>query len=857
MKSIRKILAGILIFSMMFTLIPAVTKNVQTQAANSFSVTAPYNGQLVAAGYIDIQWNAATKGNVRDYDVYINDERVTTTTNTVYTYYTTQVITHQVYVEAHYTDGSSEKTSTSTFGVSKKGLALATDMGRNISLRDMGVAWYYNWDETPSSGAQYQGIEYVPMVWKETSANNLKNRVNSAKNKGYKYVLTFNEPDLPDQCNMSVDAVWNAWQGLNDVSGIRVASPVAALWPQASPDWFQKFMDKVKETQSYDADFITIHCYPDNYGGAGMASWFLENVIDWTWEKYHKPIWITEFSTKGEHITATGGNGTKEFWEAVMPELDKRSYVERYAAFDFNDAKTGLWMYGTGALTAAGEIYRDYGNPQGFNAEEPDYKTNFRNQNTLLDNNVTENNVVLADYANESGVSASASSSFNGNKPEFAIDESVDSRWESEQGQDPQSFTLDLGTNRNIKRIDVLWEAASAAEYTIEVSTDGNSYTQVAKVSSSTGARVDSTVLKQMVNGRYVKINGTARTTQYGYSIRDIAVYGTDNKDVDVTTAKPTTTPKPTTTKAPVTSNQKAQEETEFTFDEDETGASTPGAAEREELTGPSYDPGFDPSALDYTPLHCTDNESLTLDFAIQSSTIDGFVPAYTDNGNRLTLTYSTDYGAPASITVNGEEPAEGVIVEQGSGFVKVDPTTLNDNDYTIIKVTTENNGEVTFVIRKGNPPELINPGTDGSGTPAPGQDYTDETTSAVSGTVTTAAPTAVQPTTAPTTAKVQKPAKAKVKKVAAKKKSAKKVKITIQKISAKGYQVAIYKTKKDAKKNRKALKKKFVKKAKVTITSKKLKNKKTLYVKIRAYNLDGKKKVYGAWSKVKKIKVK
>lgn len=117
--------------------------------------------------------------------------------------------------------------------------------------------------------------------------------------------------------------------------------------------------------------------------------------------------------------------------------------------------------------------------------------------------------------------------------------------------------------------------------------------------------------------------------------------------------------------------------------------------------------------------------------------------------------------------------------------------------------------------------------------------------------------PTTVAPTTA-TPEKVTKPAKAKIKKVTPKKKSAKKVKISLKKIKgATGYQVAIYKTKKNAKKNKKALVKKIVKKTKVTIKSKKLKNKKKLFVKARAYALDGKKKVWGKWSKIKKVKIK
>ena len=91
-------------------------------------------------------------------------------------------------------------------------------------------------------------------------------------------------------------------------------------------------------------------------------------------------------------------------------------------------------------------------------------------------------------------------------------------------------------------------------------------------------------------------------------------------------------------------------------------------------------------------------------------------------------------------------------------------------------------------------------------------------------------------------TTSVMAPGKAKIKKITVKKKVSKKVKLSLKKIrGAKGYQVAIYKTKKNASKNKKAIVKKFVKKTSVTVISKKLKNKKTLYVKVRAYKLNGK----------------
>ena len=81
----------------------------------------------------------------------------------------------------------------------------------------------------------------------------------------------------------------------------------------------------------------------------------------------------------------------------------------------------------------------------------------------------------------------------------------------------------------------------------------------------------------------------------------------------------------------------------------------------------------------------------------------------------------------------------------------------------------------------------------------------------------------------------------------ATKKKASKKVSITFKKVTgAKKYQVQISTTKKF----KKVLVRKTVKKVKITITNKKLRNKKKLYVRVKAV---GAKK----WSKVKKITIK
>lgn len=90
--------------------------------------------------------------------------------------------------------------------------------------------------------------------------------------------------------------------------------------------------------------------------------------------------------------------------------------------------------------------------------------------------------------------------------------------------------------------------------------------------------------------------------------------------------------------------------------------------------------------------------------------------------------------------------------------------------------------------------------------------------------------------------------------KSATKKKKSKKVNIKLKKISkATGYKVQISTTKKF----KKIIIRKTVKKIRFTVKNKNLKNRKKLFVRVRAYKKVNKKVVQGKWSKIKKIKQK
>ncbi len=97
--------------------------------------------------------------------------------------------------------------------------------------------------------------------------------------------------------------------------------------------------------------------------------------------------------------------------------------------------------------------------------------------------------------------------------------------------------------------------------------------------------------------------------------------------------------------------------------------------------------------------------------------------------------------------------------------------------------------------------------------------------------------------------AKVTAPAKVTLK--SAKNQKGKKVLVKWKKVNkADGYQIQVA--------QKKTFKgKKSVTTTKTSYTIKKLKKKKTYYVRVRAYKMNGQKKVYGKWSAVKKVKIK
>jgi hypothetical protein len=117
-----------------------------------------------------------------------------------------------------------------------------------------------------------------------------------------------------------------------------------------------------------------------------------------------------------------------------------------------------------------------------------------------------------------------ASSAENGGTPaSAAVDGNAGTRWSS-AFSDPQWIRVDLGGSATVNQVVLNWEAAYARSFQVQISTDGNTWSNL--YSTTTGAGGTQT-LNVNGTGRYVRMYGTTRATPYGYSLWEFSVYGT------------------------------------------------------------------------------------------------------------------------------------------------------------------------------------------------------------------------------------------------------------------------------------------------------------------------------------------
>ncbi len=108
------------------------------------------------------------------------------------------------------------------------------------------------------------------------------------------------------------------------------------------------------------------------------------------------------------------------------------------------------------------------------------------------------------------------------NAARFAVDGRLDTRWSSEFS-DPQWIMVDLGETKSIHGAVLHWERAAAKAFALQVSDDGEQWTTVYETDRGDGGVDD--IRFEPVQTRWVRMLGTKRMTEWGYSLWEIVIY--------------------------------------------------------------------------------------------------------------------------------------------------------------------------------------------------------------------------------------------------------------------------------------------------------------------------------------------
>lgn len=210
----------------------------------------------------------------------------------------------------------------------------------------IGATWYYDWNIAGNSTAANYDYSAIRQTQYWPAFTDIINKTN------LNHLLGFNEPDRPDQANMTLEEAYQAWPQLMQ-TGLRLGSPAPAN-PESS--WITDFLRKT-DSSNYRVDFVAIHCY---WGGQTPQQWY--NRLKTIYDRVKRPLWITEWNN--------GANWTTETWPAdqssqflkqlndmkgILQVLDTASFVERYAEYDWVENKRALVLADT--LTPAGKYY--------------------------------------------------------------------------------------------------------------------------------------------------------------------------------------------------------------------------------------------------------------------------------------------------------------------------------------------------------------------------------------------------------------------------------------------------------------------------------------------------------------------
>ena len=236
-----------------------------------------------------------------------------------------------------------------------KGVDVWAFPGVSGALKGSGASWYLTWSTTHRGIVSPPGTQFVPMV--RSAADVTAAALANAERSG-PALLTFNEPDLTSQANMTVAQALSLWPQLM-ATNLQLGSPAVASGAATTGGWLDRFMKRAAQSH-FRVNFIAVHWYGADFRtDAAVAE--LRSYLESVHARYGLPVWLTEYALI--HFTSAGGpvyptNAQQAaFVTASVRMLDNLPFLRRYAWFALpapsSGPSTGLYTPGP-RITAVG-----------------------------------------------------------------------------------------------------------------------------------------------------------------------------------------------------------------------------------------------------------------------------------------------------------------------------------------------------------------------------------------------------------------------------------------------------------------------------------------------------------------------
>jgi hypothetical protein len=192
------------------------------------------------------------------------------------------------------------------------------------------------------------------MLWGLDSASSWNAAAKAAIASGSTHLLSYNEPDLSTQSNISPsDAATNHILSMNPLAGngVQIGSPAVTNGAGTSPpmgiDWLNQFFTACDG--KCQVDFVAFHWY-DTADSIDYFKQHVQDVINAAAAAGVSKVWLTEFQAAGTDAEV------EAFLAEALPFLDSTPAVERYAYFMCATGDGNL-VDSSSSLSAIGQTY--------------------------------------------------------------------------------------------------------------------------------------------------------------------------------------------------------------------------------------------------------------------------------------------------------------------------------------------------------------------------------------------------------------------------------------------------------------------------------------------------------------------